>query len=291
MIKKRIKYIISVLLFHVLSDENYLKIRYYISFHKKLNLMSPKSFNEKLQWLKLYNRNPKYTEMVDKYEVKQIVSNIIGDDYIIPTYGLYENVDDIDFLSLPKSFVIKCTHDSGSVIICNNKDEINIRKIKRRLSFFLKKNHFFAGREWPYKNVKPRIIIEEYIEDSKYKELRDYKFYCFNGVVKMYFISKGRKDGKPLYDYFDRNGNFIDLRWGKNNSGGKVEKPINLEEMISKAEALSNGIPEVRVDFYEANGKVYFGEMTFFDGCGFERIEPEKWDMILGEWLILPTIK
>ena len=175
----------------VLSDKKYLSIRYYEIFHKKLDLEKPEGFNEKLQWLKLYNRNPEYTKMVDKYEVKKYIEKIWGKEYVIPTIGVYEKFEDIDFEKLPEKFVMKCTHDSGGLSICRSKENFNKEEAKNKINKSLKKNYYYASREWPYKNVKPRIIAEPYLENQKGKGLIDYKFFCFNGVPKFLYISEG----------------------------------------------------------------------------------------------------
>ena len=164
-------------IFHKMKDERFLKIKYFLIFGKKLKLNNPKTFNEKLQWLKLYNRNPQYTNMVDKYKVKEYISNLIGKEYLIPTLGIYDNFDDIDFEKLPNEFVMKCTHDSGSILICKDKSTIDIKKAKKQFSKTMKHNFFFFGREWAYKNVKPRIIVEKYMEDESLSELKDYKVF------------------------------------------------------------------------------------------------------------------
>lgn len=273
----------------ILPDKIYLKLKFYIIFHKKLNLKSPTTYNEKLQWLKLYNRKKIYTQMVDKYEVKKYVANIIGEEYIIPTLGVYDKFDDIDFQKLPKQFVIKCTHDSGGLVICKDKDSFNYEQAKIKINKSLKNNYFYSGREWPYKNVKPRIIIEKYMEDMKTKELRDYKFFCFDGKVECFKIDFNRQT-RHQANYYDKNGNL--LKFGEEicppDFTEKLELPINLRLMIELAEKLSKGIKFIRVDFYEMNEKAYFGELTFYPASGFGKFIPKEWDMKLGEWIKLP---
>ncbi len=273
-----------------LSDESYLRKRYRAHFGKKLNLANPQTFNEKLQWLKLYDRKPIYTTMVDKYAVKQYVAEQIGEGYIIPTLGVWDRFDDIDFDALPDQFVLKCTHDSGGLVICRDKSKLNKAAAKAKIEKFLKREFFWVHREWPYKNVKPQIIAEQYMEDSKTAELRDYKFFCFDGVVKALFVATERqKAGEEVkFDFFDPNFNRLPIRQGHPNAKFLPEKPEKLDEMIRLAESLSKGIAHVRVDFYEVNGKVYFGELTFSHFAGLVPFEPEEWDYTLGDWIQLP---
>lgn len=278
---------------HLISDKAFLKMQYKSIFGKKLDLKNPKTFNEKLQWLKLYDRNPEYCKLVDKYEVKSYIAETIGDQYLIPTLGIWDKFEDIDFDSLPNQFVLKCTHDSGSTVICRDKASFDVKSAKKKLSKKLGMNLFWHGRERPYKNIKPRILAEAYMEDAKTSELRDYKFFCFNGEVKALFIATDRqKEGEEVkFDFFDPDFNWLPFKQGHPNATVKPEKPICFEEMKILAAKLSRGIPHVRVDFYEVNGKVYFGEMTFFHFCGFVPFDPPEWDLKLGEWINLENIK
>ena len=274
----------------ILSDKRYLSIRYYATFHKKLNLERPETFNEKLQWLKLYDRNPKYTKMVDKYEVRNYIKEKIGEQYLIPVLGIWNTPEEIDFENLPERYVLKCTHDTGSVIICDRKNKLNLKKIKRKLKKHLKKNFYIEAREWPYKNIKPRIIAEEYMEDKNRKELTDYKIYCFNGKCEYVMTCIDRKKGKTKFIYFDRKWNMKKefssdgLKYGNEI---KIDCPKNLEEMFQIAEKLSEGIPFVRVDLYEVDGKVYFGEMTFFPSAGFDNTRTTECEEYLNKSLKL----
>jgi len=276
---------------HLMSDKCYLKWMYSAMMGTKLNLEDPKTFNEKLQWLKLYNRNPEYCKLVDKYDVKSYISNLIGDEYIIPTLGIYDSFDDIDFNALPNQFVLKCTHDSGSTVICRDKATFDFEKTKAKLTKKLKSNLFWHTREWPYKNIKPRIIAEQYMEDVKTSELRDYKFFCFNGEVKALFVATERqKKGEEVkFDFFDTEFNRLELKQGHPNAKQCPQKPECFDEMKRLAEKLSQGIPHVRVDFYEVNGKIYFGELTFFHFAGIVPFEPQEWDYKFGEWIKLPN--
>lgn len=275
-------------LLNFLDDKAYLKLMYKIHMGKSLNLDHPQTFNEKLQWLKIYDRNPLYTTLVDKYEVKKYVADKIGEQYIIPTLGVWNHFDDIDFDSLPDQFVLKCTHDSGGLVICRDKSKLNKRAAKEKLEKCLKRNYYWSGREWPYKNVKPRIIAEKYMEDSETSELSDYKFYSFQGVIKAMFIASGRQKGQTKADYFDMKFKPLPFTWGYPHTNVLPKKPKNFEEMVKIARILTKDIPEARADFYEVNGKTYFGEITFFDGSGMERFHPESWNKTFGEWLKLP---
>ena len=273
-----------------LNDKPYLSLLYRFKLKKKMNWNDPQTFNEKLQWLKLYNRKPEYTKMVDKYEVKKYVADLIGEEYIIPTLGVWDRVEDIDFDTLPNQFVLKCTHDSGGLVICRDKSTLDIPEAIKKLKRSLKRNFYWYGREWPYKNVKPRIIAEKYMEDDRDKELRDYKFFCFDGKVKLLFIATERsnKNSETKFDFFDTEYNHLNIRNGHPNSDKPVEKPQNFEKMKELSSVLSKGIPHVRVDFYEVNGKVKFGEMTFFHWSGLVPFEPEEWDHKIGSWIKLP---
>ena len=272
-----------------MDDETYLKIAYKIKLGKELHLDPPVTYNEKLQWLKIHDRNPEYTRWVDKYEAKILAGRIIGEEHIIPTLGIWYHFDEINFDSLPNQFVLKCTHDSGGLIICKNKSQLNKTAARRKIESCLRHNFFSGQREWPYKNVKPRIIAEPYIEDSKTGELRDYKFFAFHGEVKALFIAteRGRKE-ETKFDFFDAEFHHLPFINGHPNAEILPEKPIRFEEMKIMAAKLAKGIPHVRVDLYEADGKVYFGEMTFFHWSGMKPFEPEEWDNRFGEWIKLP---
>lgn len=286
--KKVYKKIISDILF-VLSDKSYIKIRYFLTFKKRLNLKKPKTFNEKIQWIKLYDRNPIYTKMVDKYEAKKIAECLIGSQYIIPTIGVWEKSKDINFENLPRKFVLKCTHDSASTIIVNDKSTINIEEIRKHFDFFLKRNHYKAAREWAYKDVKPRIIAEPLIEDAEV--LKDYKFFCFDGVPKIVYISSNEHTAEASTDYFDIDFNHLDLVTLDKNAIITPKIPCNYEHMVELARKLSTGIPQIRIDLYNANGKIYFGEFTLYSNGGFVSLKPEKWDGILGDYIVLQNEK
>ena len=276
----------------IIPDKPYLKILYKGYVGKKLNLDSPKSYNEKLQWLKLFDRDSKYTKLVDKYEVKKYVSSVIGNQYIIPTLGVWDSFDDIDFASLPDRFVLKCTHDSGGVVICKDKSTFDKVKAKRIIQSSLKKNFFYEGREWPYKNVKPRIIAEKYMEDSRTQELRDYKIFTFGGVAKALFIASDRQvsSRETKFDFYDMDFKHLPFTNGHPNANASPAKPETFETMRKLAEKLSENIPHLRVDFYEVNGNVYFGELTFSHWSGMMPFDPPEWDKQFGDWITLPEI-
>lgn len=276
----------------LIPDRIYLQIVYFKHFRRFINFNNPKTFNEKIQWLKLNYRNEEYTKLVDKYRVKQYITKLIGEEYVIPTLGVWNNVDDIDFKSLPEKFVLKCNNDSGGIVICKNKKDFDEAKAKSFLKERLKNNGYWYGREWPYKNVKPCIIAEKYMEDSISKDLKDYKFFCFNGSMEFFDIDIDRFI-EHRSNYYDRNGNF--LPFGKTycppDYTKKIEMPKNLDKMIELAETISHNTVLSRIDFYEIDGQVYFGEITFYPGSGFSPFTDEKWDYKLGDMIDLPNIK
>jgi len=274
----------------VAPDEWYLKNEFKIRLGKKLDLKNPKSFSEKLQWLKLYDHNPLYTRLVDKYKVKEYVAEKIGEQYVIPLLGVWDRFDDIDFSKLPEQFVLKCNHDSGNVFVCRDKSCFNYADCRKGLERSLKRNYYYFGREWAYKGVPRKIIAETYMEDEETKELRDYKFFCFDGKVKAMFVASDRlvPNEEVKFDFFDPQFNRLNFRQGHPNSKILPAKPKNLELMIELAEKLSSSIPQVRVDLYEINSKVYFGEMTFYHFGGLTPFVPEEWDYTFGKWITLP---
>lgn len=280
------------LMLRMLNDKSFLKVKYKQRIKQRLNLDNPQTFNEKLQWLKLYDRKPEYTNMVDKYEVKKYIASIIGEEYIIPTLGVWDNFEDIDFDKLPNKFVLKCTHDSGGLVICEDKSKLDKKESSKKINKSLKRNYYYHAREWPYKNVKPRIIAEKFIEDKKSKDLKDYKFMCFNGKVKCSFVCSNRNSDNGLnVDFFDLDWNRMPFERHYPKSKLDIPKPENYDLMIELSEKLAKDLPFVRADFYEVDGKVYFGELTFFPGAGFEEFTPESWDYTLGSWIELPKEK
>lgn len=279
--------------YNAMSDEEYIKRKFKAEMGYSLPLDKPETYNEKLQWLKLYDRDSSYTCMVDKYSVKQYVADKIGKQYIIPSYGVWDKFSEIEFDKLPNSFVLKCTHDSGGLVICKDKNKLNYSLAKKKICACLKRNFFYQGREWPYKNVKPRILAEMYLDDETGNGLNDYKFFCFNGVPKIMFVATERqKDHSEVkFDFFDMDFKHLDIHDGHQLSQNVIEKPYCFEEMKSLASKLSTGVPQLRVDFYEYNNRVYFGELTFFQRSGFCPITPKEWDYKMGSWIELPLKK
>jgi len=276
--------------YNSMPDDEYLKRMYKSYFGKDLNLDVPTTFNEKLQWLKIHDRKSQYTMMVDKYESKKFIASVIGDQFVFPTIGVWEKFEDINFDTLPNQFVLKCTHDSGGLIICRDKEKFNKRVARKKINGCLRHNYFWFGREWPYKNVKPRIIAEKYMEDSITHDLRDYKFFTFNGVSKALFIATDRqtKGENTKFDFFDMDFKHLNIRNGHPSASTPPKKPENFEKMRLLAERLSVDIPQLRIDFYEVNGRAYVGELTFSHWSGFIPFEPEEWDRVFGDWIKLP---
>lgn len=289
-LKKRILIkLLNKKFFNFLPEEKYISLRYKVFTGKKLNLKNPKTLNEKMQWIKLYDHNPMYTQMVDKYAVREYISEKIGEEYLIPLLGVWDSAEEIDFDSLPKQFVLKCNHDSGSIIVCRDKSKFDIEKAKKRLSYGMKRDFYSVTREWPYKDVKRKIIAEKYMEDVASPELRDYKFFCFEGKPEFLYLSEGLENhetAKISYVSFDwKPAPFQRIDYPQFET--LPEKPKNLDKMIELAAGLSKGIHFLRVDFYEINGKIYFGELTFFPGSGYTKFEPEEWEKKLGELIKL----
>ncbi len=275
-------------LFNWIPDEPYLKFAYRGETGKKLDLNNPQTFNEKLQWLKLHDRNPLYHKLVDKFEVKDYVANKIGLEYIIPTLGVWDKVEEVSFNKLPDQFVLKCTHDSGSVVICQGKKTFDIETAIKYLTYHMKKSIYWFGREWAYKGLKPRIIAEPYMTDESGIELKDYKVHSFNGEPRIVQVDYGR--------YSNHKRNIYDCNWQYRDVSIKyptdpniyIQIPEKLDEMLTLARILSKGIPYVRVDFYSIIDKIYFGELTFYHGSGFELFMPESFGNEMGSWIELP---
>ena len=304
---KKIKYFVFKLIIKtfritgflkLLPDKLFLKLYYPVMMNEDLDLVNPKTFNQKLQWLKLYDRKPEYSTMVDKYAAKEYVSKRIGSEYVIPTLSVWEKFEDINFDALPNQFVLKCTHDSGGVVICRDKSKLDLVEARKKINNSLKNNYFYNGREGPYKNVKPRIIAEAYMEDKGTAELRDYtnelndyKLFCFNGEPRFTLVCTDRFSERGLKeDFFDLDWRHMPMkRHGHDNSPVGLPKPSNYDLMCKLARRLAKNIPFIRCDFYEIDGKVYLGEMTFFPASGFEGFEPREWDQKVGEWLTLPA--
>lgn len=271
----------------IIPDKQFLQWKFYLVMGEKLNLENPKTFNEKLQWLKLYNRKPEYTTMVDKYAVKEYVASKIGEEYIIPTLGIWNSVDEIEWDKLPNQFVLKTTHGGGGcdVIICKDKNTFDKEAAIKKLNQSLKSDLYRIYREWPYKNVPKRVIAEKYMTDNG-EDLEDYKIHTFNGIPKFILLCRDRFKGKMIDDFYSTDWELLDVRRpGHPNSPIPQNPPKELAEMLRLSEILSKKTPFLRVDFYTSNNRVYFGELTFFPASGMSKFEPEKWDEIFGNWL------
>lgn len=271
------------------DDETWIKLKYRYCFGRKIDLNNPQSFNEKLNWLKLKDRNPRYTLMADKYEAKKIVSELIGEQYVVPCYGVWDHFEDINFDELPDEFALKCNHNSGGGVLCRNKKTIDKEELSKRFNRWLTEEFYQYGREWPYKNIKRRILAEQLLDDHSGKELRDYKFWCFNGEPKvMYITNKAREIYENFYDMDYRP---LSINHGFKRVVPEYDKPENFDLMKDLAKKLSKGVPFVRVDFFDVNGRVYFGEFTFFDWAGFRPFKDWNMDIELGRMLKLPLVK
>lgn len=270
-----------------IPDPLYITILYYKNIRKFLNLKSPKTFNEKLQWIKIHDRNPEYTRLVNKYEVRSYIASKIGEKYLITLIGVWDSVFDINFNNLPNKFVLKCNHDSKSTVICRDKSRLDIRMVRNKLDLHLKQNAFWYGREWPYKDVKPCIIAEKYMEDTIGTVLTDYKVLCFNGKAKLIQVHNGRGTQNYTQDFYDIDWNKTNIMQGARVSQVIFEKPSFLKEMVELSETLAEGTLHSRIDWYFVKGQIYFGEITFFDGSGFVPFENEEDDLLLGSWIKL----
>ena len=278
--------------YDVISDSEYVSRKFAAALGYRLSLEHPVTFNEKLQWLKLYDHKPEYTVMVDKYKVRDYISEKIGEQYLIPLLGVWNYPDEIDFSILPNQFVLKCNHNSGlGMYICKDKSKMNIKKVKNGLKCGLRQDYYLSGREWPYKNVVRKIIAEQFMK-SDAGGLTDYKIHCFNGEPKLILVCKDRFARTGLTeDFFTPQWEHLDIRRPTHpNALDKIAKPEELPEMLALAEKLSENIPFLRVDFYIIEHKVYFSELTFFPASGFKKFVPEKWDEVLGSWLELPQL-
>lgn len=273
------------------SDKQYLQIMYWLHLGRKLNLKNPKTFNEKLQWLKLYNHKPEYTIMVDKVKAKEYVAKLIGEEHIIPTLGVWDDPDDIDFDALPDQFVLKCNHNSGTgMCICRDKSKLDIEKVKAELRKGLKENYFMRWREWPYKNVPRKILAEKFMVDESGTELKDYKIFCFNGEPRYCQVISDRNTDEKI-DFYDmhwkRLVGLVGLNDKVHNSEYAIPCPESFENMKQMASLLAKSIPFSRIDFYEINHQAYFGEITFFPATGFGNFNPREWNVKMGDMITL----
>lgn len=273
-------------------DKLYIRLQYRHLLGYWPNLDNPKTFHEKVQWLKLHDRKPIYTQMVDKYEAKSFIAKKVGAEYVIPTLGIYNSVDEIDYDKLPDQFVIKTTHDSGTVIVCRNKEKLDKKYVKKFISKRLRRKIYYSEREWPYKDVKPRIIIEQLI-GPECDDIWDYKFFCFDGKPEVMFVVTNRfKEGGHKADFFDMNGNHLDVTQpGFENNPVRPVLPPCFDKMKELASVLSAGIPQLRVDFYYVDDKIYVGELTFSDSGGYSPFIPDEWNIRMGNCINLPNEK
>lgn len=269
------------------NDELYIKLRYFSGMKKFPDLQHPRTYNEKLQWLKLNDKHTEYTRLVDKYAVKEYIEKLNWGGKTIPTLGVWDRFDDIDFAQLPNQFVLKTTHDSGGIVIVKDKGKMDMQKARKKLEKSLQRKYFLMSREYPYKDVKPRIIAEKFMVDESGTELKDYKFFCFNGEVKFLFVATDRPFD-TRFDFFDADFNHLPFKQGHPWAKKEIKKPANFEEMKRAAAALSKGMPHVMVDLYNINGEIYFGELTFFHFSGVVPFEPAEWDEKIGDYLKLP---
>ena len=270
-----------------MCDKWYLKVMWKKWMGYDLDLKHPKSFNEKIQWLKLYDRRPEYTMLVDKYRVKEWVADKIGAEYVVPILAVWNSVEEIDIESLPDRFVLKCNHDSRSVILCRDKSTFDLNAAKKKLSEAMTENFYWQAREWPYKHVQPLVFAEQYLEDTEDDALTDYKWFCFNGEPKIMYISRDR-GRNPRTNFYDMDFQPLPIRMLDPNSDEDIPKPASFEKMKELAGILSEHFIHVRVDFYMVGGQIYFGELTFYHSAGFSPMKPEEWRMKLGSWIKLP---
>ena len=273
-----------------MDDEEFLKRKFKSNLKYDLNLLSPNTFSEKIQWLKINDRKDIYTILVDKYKVREYIKEKLGEEYLIPLIGIWDDPDDIDFNKLPDQFVLKCNHNSGlGMCICKDKSKLDISKVRRELKKGLKQDYYLTGREWPYKNVSRKIIAEKYMKNEHETELKDYKFFCFNGEPKYCQVISDRSTNETI-DFFDMKWNhqeFIGLNSKCSNSKHPIAKPVTFEKMKEFAYILAKNTKFVRIDFYEIERKLYFGEITFYPASGFGNFKPSEWNEKLGEMINL----
>ncbi len=272
---------------YVLPDRLYVFLNYVRNTHSIPNLKHPKTFNEKLQYLKLYNREPRYTAMADKLLMREFVESKVGPGFTVPVLGKWKRFEDIDFDSLPDQFVLKCNHDSGGLCICRSKADFDIEKARARVNRSLKTNYYLQNREWVYKDIEPTVFAEKYIQEGPEDVLWDYKFFCFNGTPKVMYKCKDAAK-KREQAFFDMDRNFLDLEMEDPRPSIAPELPPCFEEMKEVATKLSQGVPFLRVDFFFVDGHFYVGELTFFHCGGYSPTKPEHWAVDMGSWIELP---
>lgn len=276
---------------NLLSDKQFISRYYRRIFNRELNWNNPTLYSEKINWLKLYDRQPIYTVMADKYASREFITERFGEGYLVDLLGVWDSSDDIDFDTLPDKFVLKCNHDNG-VLICKDKNSLDFDKVRKEFTDRLNCDFYKKRREWPYKNIKRKIICEKLMENTDGSELLDYKVFCFNGIARIIEVNSDRFSGHSKEDHYDINWNHLDLKFEHyEQSGDRFEKPVFFDEMINISEKTASGIPFLRVDFNCWNGKIYIGEMTFYHNAGFAKFEDYKWDELLGSWIELPNRK
>lgn len=292
---KLIIFISGFRLFRIIPDKLFLKILFRAKLKYRLNLNKPSTFNEKIQWLKLFDRNQRYTAMVDKYDAKKYVGDLIGDEFIVENYGVWDNFEDIDFDALPEQFVLKCTHDCGGLVVCRDKKMLDKKKAEIKINKALKNNYYWGKREWPYKNVRPRIIAEKYLENSEVNNTQgiiDYKFFCFNGKAEMIYISLGLENHETAkISFYDLNGKEMNFRRSDYAPIHNFVLPDNFGKMKELAEIIAEDVdcPFVRVDLYSVKNHIYFSEITFSPCSGYVPFDPPEVDYELGKLIKLPT--
>ncbi len=278
-------------LLRFLPDRAYIQLQYYKHFGRLVNFNEPRTFNEKIQWLKLFDRQELYTTLVDKYKVKDYVKGKIGEEFIIPTLDVYNDPTEIDLAKLPEKFVLKWNHDSGSIIICTDKEKFDLNNAIKVLSKCKDGSKgYWYGREWPYKNIEKRLLVEQYLPSDENGDLIDYKLMCFNGKVRCIFTCTGRRSKEGLkVTFYDLNWNILPFTRNHPAEKEPMPKPESLDKMIKAAEALSEELSFARIDFYEINKQPLFGEITLYPGSGLEPFQPKEWDKVLGDWIVLPN--
>jgi hypothetical protein len=287
--RRLVMYLLGSRVFRGLPDPLFLSMKYRLVVGKALSLHEPTSFNEKLQWLKIHDRRPEYTNMVDKYEARKYIVDRVGSQYLVPLLGVYDTFEEIDFAGLPNQYVLKPTHTSGDVFVCRDSSQVDYAALRREVGIWMRREYYWLHREWPYKDIRPRLICEQLLEDGD-SELKDYKLMCFNGKVKCLFVCSGRNSSRGLHvDFFDMEWEPMPFERHYPRSGLAIPRPATFDDMVRIAETLSKGIHFLRVDFYEVNRRAYVGELTFYPGAGFERFTPEYYDYLLGSWLELPS--
>jgi len=288
MIRKILIKLLGMKWARLIPDRLYLQLKFFLKMGMRLQIKHPETFNQKIQWLKLYEKKEYYVNYVDKVLVRDIIAQRFSSDILVPIVGIYTTFDEINFHELPLKFVLKPSHLSGKIFVCKNKQSINYEELRQEVNLWMKSNYFWSYRELPYKFIKPRLIIEELLEDEEDKEFKDYKVMCFDGKVWCSFVTHNRSSKSNMYvDFYNRNWERLPFIRRYKSSNIFIEKPYNYEEMIRISEELGKEEKFLRVDFYEVNRKLYFGEITLYPGAGFESFNPLEWDYKLGSYIDL----